>query len=182
MSKGDSMKVIKQDVGMKIGLPIDHLLKAIAERAEDYIGDGHEHQAQLFLLRRIEGGWGVDVIAVTPLPPGQDERDAMAQAMGHLVAPFEAYIELVEAYFTIARDREEVQALIGKVKDAPGRVEVFQLRFVTRDGKVNRVLTWEILRPTGERAHFGTKTDQTNEYSEGRFANLYLYSQGGKES
>ena len=176
------MKVIKQQIGMKIGLPIDDLLAAIAKQGEEFIAAGHEHQSQLFLLRRIEGGWGVEVIAITPMPEGQEERDAMAVASGHLVAPFDAYIALCEAYYLKVHSQEEVDAVVGKVKDQPGRVEVFQLHFVTRDHSANRMIDWPIIREEGQRARFGEKNDRSFDNAEGRFVNLYLYSQGGKEN
>jgi hypothetical protein len=165
----------RQQINMQ-AIPLDTLLGAIAKQGEEYIAAGNEHASQLFLLRKAPEGYAVEVIAIAPMPEDQAGKSEMAEALGQLVAPFDAYIFLTEAWFVTVQSREAARGLIGKVKDQPGRVEVFQLHFVSKQGE-SRMLDWEILRPAGEPARFGPKRETRNEgQPEGRFANFYLWA------
>jgi hypothetical protein len=172
----DDNEIVLQRIGGLPGIPLDTLLGEIATQAEAYIASGHEHAAQVFLLQKDATGYAVRVIAVAPLPEDQTGKSEMAEALGQLVAPFDAYIFLTEAWFVAVESREAARGLIGKVKDQPNRVEVFQLHFVSKQGE-SRMLDWEILRPEGEKARFGPKRETRNEgQPEGRFANFYLWA------
>jgi hypothetical protein len=179
-SETSEMKIEGQTISMP-GIPLDELLGAIAKQGEQYIADGNEHAAQLFLLRKAGAGYAVEVIAVAPMPGDQQGKDAVAEAIGHLVAPFDAYIFLTEAYYVQVKSREEVEQHIGKVKDTPGRVEVFQLHFVSKAGE-SRMMDWEILRAKGEKPKFGPRKDRTSDLTEGRFVNFYLWQRDPREA
>jgi hypothetical protein len=169
------MKIEGKQIHMP-GVPLDTLLAAIAKQGEQYIADGHEHSSQLFLLRKEDPGYAVEVIAVAPMPGDQDGKDAVAAAIGHLVAPFDAYIFLTEAWMVTVKSRGEIDAMVGKVKDQPGRAEIFSLHFVSKAGE-SRMQTWEIERPAEGKAHFGKKHETTSEgHVEGRFVNFYLWA------
>jgi hypothetical protein len=180
MSKDDN-EIVVQRLGAMPGIPLDTLLSEIAKQAESYIASGHEHASQVFLLEKDRTGYAVRVIAVAPMPGDQAGKDQMAEALGHLVAPFDAYIFLTEAYFVRVKSRAEVQQMIGKVKDQPGRVEVFQLHFVSKAGE-SRMVDWEILRSEGEKPKFGPKNDRTSDVAEGRFVNFYLWARDPREA
>jgi hypothetical protein len=167
------MKITTQQILMP-GVPLDELFGAIAKQGEQYIAEGNEHAAQLFLLRKKGIGYAVECIAVAPIM-NDEAKDVIAEALGHVVEPFDAYIFLTEAYFLRVKSRAEVDAVVGKVKDTPGRIEVFQLHFVSKAGD-SKLVHWEIERPEGAKAHFGKRVESSSrDLAEGRFVNFYLW-------
>ena len=157
----------------KTELRIKKLLREVEKTAEKYIADGNEHTNQVMTLQLIDGRYKVIGIVMAPTN-NDDEKDAAAWAMAQLVAPFDAYIYISEAWMFAAKSREEVDEWIGRVKDHPNRVECFNLHFVTKLGE-ELYKTWRIIRPADGPAYLQHDRDH-EQPMEGRFANFYRYT------
>ena len=151
---------------------IDRLMEDMGRTGENYIREGHEHTTQIFTLM-----WQpkLRVHTVALVPHTRDEKDAAAHAIGALVAPFDAYIFLSEAWRSMAHSEEEVERIWREGSAAqPDRVEVFTLHFVTKLGDQAR-WEWDIDR-TGDKPTLINRTIVRGQADEGRFANFYEYS------
>jgi len=157
----------------KTELRIKKLLRDIEKQAEQYIADGHEHTNQVMTLMLEEGRYKVIGIVIVPAS-GDAEKDAAAFVMGQLVAPFDAYIYISEAWMLATKSREEAEQWFGRISEHPDRIECFNLHFVTKMGE-ELYKTWRIIRPEGERAYLQHDRD-TEDPMEGRFANFYRYT------
>lgn len=157
---------------------VDELFTAMGTQGEAYIRDGHEHAAQLFLLRKAEGDdarYWVETIVVAPIEePAHnfDAREAHADMMAALVEPYDAYIFLSEAWMLNVKSRDEVEQHVGHVKEHPDRVETFQLHFVSKLGK-SLMRQWRIVREPGKLTRLEQWGDDFEKPLEGRHGNLY---------
>jgi len=153
---------------------LDALLDGMAETGEQLISEGHEHAATLFGLELRGEKWCVVEVALVPIADAS-VKDALAEVMRKIVAPFDAYIYLNEAWMVVAKTKEECEAIIESgtpIKDHPARIESFNLHFVSKLGdQVFR--DYEIIRDAKEKtATLGPKRETVNPM-DGRFANFY---------
>ena len=152
-----------------------HLLDAMAQTAKGFIAQGHEHQAQIFLLLGSEReGYTVEHTAIIPMPAPTDHhaKDVVEAVLQQLVEPYDAYIFLSESWMVKIdkEQKEKIGGVIGHIKEQPDRIEVFMLQFVAKLGALES-RSYEIKRD-------GPKpTLAEPEISEkpmvGRFSNLY---------
>jgi hypothetical protein len=146
----------------------------LAETAQQYIADGHEHAATLFCLFLEDGQYQVHTVVLAPLPDENRGKEAIAYALGQMVEKYDAYVFLTEGWM-VKQDKEDPPLNV-RPSQHPKRIETFQLHFVTKLGD-ELFRTWHILRHTDKPAELVHDHD-TEIPTAGRFANFFEFSIG----
>jgi len=157
----------------KTKLRITKLLKSLEETAADYIAQGHEHVPQIMGLQLVSGHFIVHTIVMTPGFNTDEQKDALAVAMGQMVEPFDAYIYICEGWMVVLPPDSDPDAEV-RPSLHPDRIETLNVHFVTKLGE-ELLRTWKIVRPVDAKPYIERLSD-TEQPAHGRFANFYRYT------
>ena len=158
----------------KTKLRIAKLLNNLEETARDYIAQGHEHVPQIMGLRLVSGHFVVHTIMLTPGFNTDEEKDTIAQVMGELVEPFDAYIYSAEGWMLILPRDTDPDSDLPRPSLHPDRIETLYIHFVTKLGE-ELLRSWKIVRPAEGKPYLERFKD-SEEPAHGRFANFYRYT------
>ena len=158
----------------KTKLRLARLLNQLEATARDYIAQGHEHVPQIMGLRLVHDHYTVHTIMLAPGFNTDAEKDALAEFMGKLVEPFDAYIHICEGWMLILPAGTDPNSDLPRPSLHPDRIETLYIHFVTKLGE-ELLRSWKIVRPAEGKPYLERFKD-SEEPAHGRFANFYRYT------